>query len=381
MILAIAAAYAILAIPSPAGAPSTARAISASGVVAGRMGEGAFTWDGKTLVRYKPVEFDAMETGPFSSIANAIDARGVAAGSDGSYYPQGMSGILWSNATTFVDGATRFFDKFGAGSFEAYGIDDRGDVVGVDGYRGFVRLHDGRMISVSPLSTRDEWNGTRASAIDNEGHVVGGTTIDVSWYGRRPLTLQDEEAMPIHAFLATRDGGGLRLKDLGALDGIQDTYATAINEDLTVVGYSGTTSDPKHTRVSGNGHAWVWQRGRMTDLGTLHAGESSYAFGVNDASLIVGCSGTAFDEIAGAPFESKALHAAIWVNKIAVDLNDLIPSDSGWTLVCARAINRAGWIAGDGIYQGRQRAFLLSPRLGVTRGPQGPRNPPGITAL
>lgn len=43
------------------------------------------------------------------------------------------------------------------------------------------------------------------------------------------------------------------------------------------------------------------------------------------------------------------------------NLNRLIPANSGWQLTVARAINDAGQIVGDGILNGQQRAFLLTP--------------------
>jgi hypothetical protein len=47
----------------------------------------------------------------------------------------------------------------------------------------------------------------------------------------------------------------------------------------------------------------------------------------------------------------------------AVDLNDVIPSDSGWVLHKANAINDAGQIIGQGTRSGLsgQRSFLLTP--------------------
>jgi hypothetical protein len=48
-----------------------------------------------------------------------------------------------------------------------------------------------------------------------------------------------------------------------------------------------------------------------------------------------------------------------------VDLNDLIPVDSGWVLVEAKAINDRGQIVGQGHLKSdekkKMRAFLLTP--------------------
>ncbi len=45
-----------------------------------------------------------------------------------------------------------------------------------------------------------------------------------------------------------------------------------------------------------------------------------------------------------------------------IDLNDLIPSNSGWMLADAKAINDSGQIVGYGFdINGEQHAFLLTP--------------------
>ena len=44
-----------------------------------------------------------------------------------------------------------------------------------------------------------------------------------------------------------------------------------------------------------------------------------------------------------------------------LDLNDLIPPDSGWLLQRANDINDQGQIVGRGITDGQFRAFLLTP--------------------
>ncbi|MCW3052237.1 MAG: hypothetical protein JWN14_1407, partial [Chthonomonadales bacterium] len=58
----------------------------------------------------------------------------------------------------------------------------------------------------------------------------------------------------------------------------------------------------------------------------------------------------------------------LYRNHKMVDLNSLLPADSGWVLTNANGINDRGQIVGSGIYQGKQRAYLLSPL--------GPHPPP-----
>lgn len=56
----------------------------------------------------------------------------------------------------------------------------------------------------------------------------------------------------------------------------------------------------------------------------------------------------------------------LWGSTILYDLNSLIPPESGWVLKEASAINDLGQIAGHGLYQGEQRAFLLTPIEGAS---------------
>jgi hypothetical protein len=47
-----------------------------------------------------------------------------------------------------------------------------------------------------------------------------------------------------------------------------------------------------------------------------------------------------------------------------VDLNTLIPANSGWYLQFTASINNAGEIAGQGTINGEVHAFLLTPNHG-----------------
>ena len=54
--------------------------------------------------------------------------------------------------------------------------------------------------------------------------------------------------------------------------------------------------------------------------------------------------------------------AVLWLNHTVYNLNRLIPQHSGWHLLQATGINATGQIVGNGMYKGRQTAFLLTPR-------------------
>jgi probable HAF family extracellular repeat protein len=88
----------------------------------------------------------------------------------------------------------------------------------------------------------------------------------------------------------------------------------------------------------------------MIDLGLPPGFVSAEALAINSAGEIVG---VAFSccELAAFIYDGSAMH----------DLNELIPSGSGWTLIEATDINDSGWIVGRGLHNGLARGFLLKP--------------------
>ena len=58
---------------------------------------------------------------------------------------------------------------------------------------------------------------------------------------------------------------------------------------------------------------------------------------------------------------ARDYHTAVWSGSKMIDLNSLIPRNSGWILVAARSVNRRGQIVGDGLHFGKPRAFVLTP--------------------
>jgi probable HAF family extracellular repeat protein len=87
--------------------------------------------------------------------------------------------------------------------------------------------------------------------------------------------------------------GQYSITDLGTLPGGYESIAYGINNRGQVVGYS--------TTASGEYHAFLWEDGEMTDLGTL-GGAYSVAYGINSRGQVVGYSASASGEN----------HAVLW---------------------------------------------------------------------
>jgi probable HAF family extracellular repeat protein len=91
-------------------------------------------------------------------------------------------------------------------------------------------------------------------------------------------------------------------------------------------------------------------------LGTL-GGSNSVAYGVNDSGQIVGGS-----DLSGGGTDAFVYDTVHGMQ----DLNNLIPSNSGWTLQEAQGISSAGHIVGFGYQGDNQALFLLTPVAEIT---------------
>lgn len=179
--------------------------------------------------------------------------------------------VIWQNGTV-QELPTIPGDPDGWG----YGINDQGQIVGASGIcfanQPAASLHallwpDGPNGGVIDLGNLGGTNSNIAFYISNRGQVVGlsGVPGGIYW----------------HAFLWTKDDG---MRDLGTLQGDVYSWANNINSKNHAVG----TSFP----ATGDGRAFIWQNGAITDLNTLiPPGSSLYlleAFGINNRGQIAG---------------------------------------------------------------------------------------------
>jgi probable HAF family extracellular repeat protein len=266
---------------------------------------------------------------------------------------------------------------------EAQGINDAEMLVGwshnAGGFRrAFQWTSGGGMVDLGVLAGR---NNSEALAVNADSEIVG-TSLN---FGLTPSSRMAFLYLPVDAY-----GLGAGMNSLGTLGGTQ-SVAMDINDSGRVVGGaqnasedfrpfrwdSGTMTDlgtlgggsflPDHRAeavnssgnivgrsytAGGDAHAFFWD-GSMDDLGVLTGGSKSWAFGINDSDVVVGTS-----EVTGGVYRTF-----VWDETNGMrNLNNLIPTGTGWTLIRATDINNDGFIAGFGTNgSAENRAFLLSP--------------------
>ncbi len=245
---------------------------------------------------------------------------------------------------------------------QASGINDSGTVVGTT-YTG-----------LNPNVT--QWSNGQATnlgingygtAVNNSGQVVGGYL---------------NSSKQLNAFIWTN---GL-LVNLGTLGGDVSSSAYGINAQGQVVGNSMSNQGHSTAFISngtgmtslcplcqsstyamavnsggiaaggivGSGNylnAAEFIAGRAIDIGTL-GGDQSVAYGIDGSGDIVGYSFLAGDLVA---------HAFLYSGGAMLDLNNLLPVASGWTIDAAYGINASGDIVAEGTLAGQMYAVELTP--------------------
>jgi probable HAF family extracellular repeat protein len=125
-----------------------------------------------------------------------------------------------------------------------------------------------------------------------------------------------------------------KMRDLGVLKGMERSSPLDINERGQIVGMSGTVVS---TGVGGEGHAFLWEKGKMRDLGTLAGDRWSEAVGINDRGQVIGYSWT--KEL---DWEDPQAHAFLWADGRMQAFGAL----SGDTFSQPVAINERGQVIG-----------------------------------
>jgi probable HAF family extracellular repeat protein len=303
-------------------------------------------------------------------INNRGQVVGVAETADGD-----LHGFLW-NSGTMADLGT-----MGGRTSYAYRIDESGTVVGraedaTGTFRAFMARFGGSMLDISPDTATDRMPFATAHDINGLGAIIG--------YANRP----GAHNSPMNR--AFKSDNGLNSEILGGDAGGDTSVVMAINQSGQIVG---TLSLEPHADYSDR-RAFIATDNVAVQLGTF-GGRVSLPQDVNENGDVVGKSqvpagdfhgfvyrgGSLADigtlpggrqsfayginsrgDVVGAADAQGTLHAVIYQGGGLTDLNSLLPSGSGWVLNEARGINENGEIVGTGVINGREHAFLLTRR-------------------
>jgi len=313
-----------------------AMAINDRGQVAGGNGH-AFLWtNGKLrdLGTLRPEEYEDST----SAVANDVNNQGVLVGCSGSFRAVFGTGLESARGIVVKNNHLQQFSGYNV-SFIPYAINDAGQIVGLNAFRGFFYAQ-GKMIALGTFSHVPNGNRSTTRSLNARGQVVGWSTV-----GNLPIAKFGQLAT--HAFLWQRHGKSGRMRDLGTLPGWVSSYAYKINQQSEIVGsVSDAGGDTDGFERASRTAAFLWRSGKMRSLGTLPGSKNSSAFGINDSTEIVGTSDA---------------RAFLWTQGKMRDLNAYLLSSSGWTLEEARAINNKGQIVGSGKLNGQAHMFLLTP--------------------
>jgi len=307
---------------------SIAEDISDSGLVTGQAQTTAVSqWAGfDTLFIYEiRTGFLAFEGVPgYGTRGIGINNSGQIAVSAGQ--TNGEKVFRYSPGVGFQDlgtlGATNRFSRH-----VAYRINSSGQVVGhsalLDGSYHAFRYTD--EIGMEDLGTL---GGSFSSAIDIN---------DLGWVCGKSLLADGSQ----HAFLYEEDFG---MMDLGPGNGI------AINNQGVIAGVVG-------------GKPVLFRDGLVVPIPFPYGLNTSYGVGsINEGNIVVGGILISFPKGGGS-------ERAVIVSESfgVIELETMIPTNSGWRLWAAIGINNHGQIVGEGSFRGKHTAFLLNPIPPVLR--------------
>jgi probable HAF family extracellular repeat protein len=293
------------------------------------------------LALFFPVLVLAIPTYIFHDLGVPSGAFSMAYGINESGQVAGISGdhaVIWENGTATILGLGYATD-----------INDFGQVVG--GHNGAVLWENGIMTNLGAPGGERSWS----SGINNLGQI--------SIYS----STTDEVSAPYHAYMWDPVIGIIDLDTTGY------SYAYDINDNGIVVGrfYStvdypafwqkgvmtqiGTSSGQAHAINNLNQvvgvyveHAFLWDEGSITNLGTLGA-DISEPWAINDTGQVVG------------KLYYQDEHAFLWQDGKMYDLNELVDTSSDYILTSAYDINNKGQIVGTAELYGVRHGFLLDP--------------------
>jgi probable HAF family extracellular repeat protein len=316
---------------------SSVAAISNSGVVVGNYSnsfvpveETYIETNGQVTV--PPPGISPAESPSQTGIDEAYDwsyIKGISDSGEVAGWYTGYQGELGDQAFVDSPGGDQVLlpapSTFEPGTMQAYAVNDAGQATGYaflpnGTYHAFLYSNG----TTTDLGAPSGFTDSQAFAINNAGQVVGNAFNTVT--GITQWFLDSKGTM------TSLPNGGF-----------DNTGANAINNAGQVVGDGEVAST---SQVD----ALLYSNGQVKNLGTSAGFLDSEAYGINDHAQVVG------DEWNP---KTGAEDAFLYEAGKMIDLNSLLPANSGWQLGQAIAINNEGQIVGYGLHNGNSTSFLL----------------------
>jgi probable HAF family extracellular repeat protein len=313
---------------------------------------------------------DLGALGGTQSTAASLNKSGQVAGA--STTASGLTHAFRTAPNSAINLLTDDLGTLGGLYSDARGINASGQVIGVstDGTGAYFSYRTAPNAPVNPssdglgtLGGASHGPATTVSGIDDAGHAVG-ESVAISGFFHAFRTAANSPINPATDDLAGDFGGqsssAVSINNNGDIVGtylpaVAGAYPYAVllkSGTPTPIGGLGLGSvasmnDMDQVAINVNEQAAVWSNGTVAPLAPL----VSAALGINNSGQVVGY----------APAGTAPQHAFLYTSGVTVDLNTLIPANSGWTLTSANAINDLGQIAGNGQINGEFHAFRLDP--------------------
>lgn len=278
-----------------------------------------YLWDNGTLTEL------GFLPGANVTYANSINNVGQVVGGSG-LLGNSSSAFVWQDGIMSSLGTPPASICTGCYYATANDINDQGQIVGdlvSWSYQGFVWANGTLIDTIAP-----SYLINYADAINNAGQVIvtGAARWSVAWvWNNGTLTALD------------RPQGSTTLGY---------AYAKDINNLGQIVGSLSVPFFVSTPRID----TLLWDGNTGTILDNFDGNVFS-ANSINDATLVVGSQ----------QISTTTSQAVLWEDGELLDLNTLIPADSGWELVSASKINNKNQIIGTGKINGESRGFLLTP--------------------
>jgi probable HAF family extracellular repeat protein len=246
----------------------------------------------------------------------------------------------------------------GGNNGAAHGFNNRGQVVGfAENTTKDPTCVAPQVLQFKPVVSEKDWDKDDVQELPTFPGDPDGDALAINDKGQAAGTSGNCARPNFHALLWQRDEVESQnedardrwtVADLGNLGGTKNNVPLDINNESQVVGFSDLRGDTTN-------HAFLWTKeDGMQDLGTLPGDAFSVADGINDEGQVVGGS----SDIHGNG------RAFLWQNGVMTDLNTLIPVGSPLFLFEATGtINSRGQIAGFAVQKstGQVHAFLATP--------------------